>query len=91
MALLLVWIVIGLRRRRFAQLSLLAATTAVAILANAVVCGALANPHNRYGARLVWFAPLIALMVPLALAFPGTALEPELRDALERREGSARA
>jgi hypothetical protein len=26
------------------------------LLANALVCGALSNPHDRYGARVVWLA-----------------------------------
>jgi hypothetical protein len=81
MVLLLAWIGLGLRRRRLAPFGLMAATAAVAILANAVVCGALANPHNCYGARIVWLAPLIALMVPLALAFPATSPERDVRGA----------
>ena len=28
----------------------------VALLGNAFVCGALSNPHDRYGARMVWIA-----------------------------------
>ena len=36
-----------------------------AVLANAFVCGALANPHDRYGARIVWLAPLTVLLLPL--------------------------
>jgi hypothetical protein len=31
-------------------------------LANAVVCGVFANPHDRYGARLIWIAPLVTLL-----------------------------
>ena len=33
--------------------------------ANAVVCGVFANPHDRYGARLVWLAPLVVLLCRL--------------------------
>jgi hypothetical protein len=36
----------------------LATTMMLAILGNAVVCGAFANPHDRYGARIVWLAVL---------------------------------
>jgi hypothetical protein len=43
----------------------LAAVTIVALLGNAFVCGALSNPHDRYGARMVWIA---AFAVALALA-----------------------
>jgi hypothetical protein len=55
------------RRGDFADLGILAATVAVAILVNAAVCGALSNPHNRYGARLVWIATLAVALVPMRL------------------------
>jgi hypothetical protein len=32
------------------------------LLANACICGVLSNPHDRYGARLAWIAPLIVLL-----------------------------
>jgi hypothetical protein len=66
MALLPFIIVMGWRRG-FADLSLLAATVATAILANAFVCGVLSNPHNRYGARLVWIATLTVALVCMRL------------------------
>jgi hypothetical protein len=56
------------RRGDFADLGRLAATVAVALLVNAAVCGVLSNPHNRYGARLVWIATLAAALVPMRLA-----------------------
>ena len=34
----------------------LAAWVSVTLLANAFICGALSNPHDRYGARVVWLA-----------------------------------
>jgi hypothetical protein len=49
------------------QLRLLAAVVAVAILANAFICGALANPHDRYGARLIWLAPFTIMLAPLCI------------------------
>jgi hypothetical protein len=58
MALLLLIIALAIRER-FADLGPLAAAVAIALLANAVVCGVLANPHDRYGARLVWVAPFV--------------------------------
>jgi hypothetical protein len=42
-----------------------AAMCIVALFGNAFVCGALSNPHDRYGARMVWIA---AFAVALALA-----------------------
>jgi len=34
----------------------LAAWISLTLLANAFVCGALSNPHDRYGARVIWLA-----------------------------------
>ncbi|MGN6572607.1 MAG: hypothetical protein ACTHLO_14460 [Pseudolabrys sp.] len=42
-----------------------AAMCIIALLGNAFVCGALSNPHDRYGARMVWIA---AFATALALA-----------------------
>jgi hypothetical protein len=39
-----------------AEIGELAATCTLALLANAFICGALSNPHDRYGARMVWLA-----------------------------------
>jgi len=51
------------RRPQFQNVSELAAVVTLAILANAAVCGALANPHDRYGARIVWLATLVVWIV----------------------------
>jgi len=56
------------RRGDSSDLTLLAATVSIAILANAAVCGALSNPHNRYGARIVWIATFAVALVPMRLA-----------------------
>jgi hypothetical protein len=63
MVLLLATVLLGWRRQRFADLGLLAGTTAAALLANAFVCGVLSNPHDRYGARLVWIAPFVIALL----------------------------
>jgi hypothetical protein len=60
---LLFWL--GLRRQAYRDLGLLAATLSLAILGNAVVCGALSNAHDRYGARLAWVPVLVAVLVAL--------------------------
>jgi hypothetical protein len=43
----------------------------VALIGNAVVCGALSNPHDRYQSRLIWIVPfalaLLAAQPPIAL------------------------
>ncbi len=54
--------VLALRHPRFSDLAPLAATAALAIVANAAVCGVLANPHDRYGARMVWLATLVVIL-----------------------------
>ena len=59
MLLLLPLIAFGLRRDGWSDVAALAGITAGALLANAVVCGILSNPHDRYGARLAWIAPLV--------------------------------
>jgi hypothetical protein len=64
MLLLVGVIALGFRMARFADLSLLAGVAALAILANAFVCGALSNPHDRYGSRIAWLAPFVVLLVP---------------------------
>ena len=28
-----------------------------------LVCGVLSNPHDRYGARLIWIAPLVVTLL----------------------------
>ena len=35
------------------------------LLANAFVCGALSNPHDRYGARVVWLASFAVALAAL--------------------------
>ena len=40
----------------------LAAVTIVALLGNGFVCGALSNPHDRYGARMVWLAGFVVAL-----------------------------
>jgi hypothetical protein len=56
MALLPLLIAMAWRQRLPSELGELAATCALALLANALVCGALSNPHDRYGARVIWLA-----------------------------------
>jgi len=41
-----------------------AITIGLTILGNAVVCGVFANPHDRYGARIVWLATLVVAIAP---------------------------
>ncbi len=52
----------GIWRRRFDDLTLLAATVCFALLGNAMICGVISGPHDRYGARLVWIATFTTLI-----------------------------
>ncbi len=63
MLLLLATVWLGWRREAFTDLGMLATTTTAALLANAFVCGVLSNPHDRYGARLIWLAPLVVTLL----------------------------
>jgi hypothetical protein len=63
MAVLLFTIVLGWRRGAFADIGLLAASIGIVLLANACVCGILSNPHDRYGARLIWLGTLVAALL----------------------------
>jgi hypothetical protein len=65
MALLPIIVWLAWRRKLPAEIGELAAVCVLALLANAFVCGAMSNPHDRYGARMVWlagFAAAVALV-----------------------------
>ena len=65
-------------RRKFDDLALLAATVTFALLGNAVICGVISGPHDRYGARMVWVATFVVLMAlsRLLSAEPADAPQP---------------
>lgn len=65
MALLPAIVWLARRKKLAAPVGELGATAILALLGNAAVCGAFANPHDRYGARMVWLAAL-AVIVALA-------------------------
>jgi hypothetical protein len=62
MALLPLLIVLGWRNAAFADVAVLATTIALSLLGNAAVCGIISNPHDRYGARIVWIAAFAVAM-----------------------------
>jgi hypothetical protein len=80
MALLPVLVVLGLCAVGFADIGRLAATAALAILANAAVCGIISNPHDRYGSRIVWIAAFVAAL----FAWRGIVLARSRGDTLKR-------
>jgi hypothetical protein len=65
MLLVAVILATAIRRRRLDDLALLAATVSLALLGNALVCGVISGPHERYGARMVWIATLAVLIAAI--------------------------
>jgi hypothetical protein len=63
MALLPLTALLAFYRAAFADLGRLSATVALALLANAAVCGIISNPHDRYGSRIAWTAVFAAALV----------------------------
>jgi len=56
-----------LRRKDMSATGELATVCLFALLANAFVCGTLSNPHDRYGARLIWLAVTAAVIAAVRL------------------------
>jgi hypothetical protein len=52
----------GLWRRQLDDVALLSTTVCFALLGNAMICGIISGPHDRYGARLVWIATFTVLI-----------------------------
>jgi hypothetical protein len=46
----------------------LAAAVVLTLIGNAFICGALSNPHDRYGARVVWLAVLVVIVAAIQVA-----------------------
>src|SRR5215510_5116500 len=86
MLVLIAVIALASRHERLARVRHLAITVALALLANAFVCGALSNPHDRYGARMVWLAVLVLLLIPWtnAASPPASEVRDTSRQPLKR-------
>ncbi len=69
---------LGLWHRRADDITLLAATVCFTLLGNAMICGIISGPHDRYGARLVWIASFVALIA--ASRFLGDDDEAEISE-----------
>jgi peptidoglycan/LPS O-acetylase OafA/YrhL len=52
-------------RRRYDDLTWLAATVSFAVLGNAFICAVISGPHDRYGARLAWVATFVVLIAAI--------------------------
>jgi hypothetical protein len=68
MAMLPFVILLGWRNAAFADLAILAGTSALSLLGNAAVCGIISNPHDRYGSRIVWIAAFAVAMTTWRIA-----------------------
>jgi len=78
MALLPVIVIVGWRRKGLTDIGDMALVIMGAILANAIVCGAFANPHDRYGARVVWLSTFAVLVALAALRRPAESAARQL-------------
>ena len=54
-------------RRRDRVATALISTVIIAIIGNALVCGALSNPHDRYQNRVVWLALFTSVVCAIRL------------------------
>ena len=54
-------------RRKLDDIALLGSTIALALLGNALLCGVLSGPHDRYGARMVWLATFAVVVAGISL------------------------
>jgi hypothetical protein len=68
MALLPVIVLLSARNALSPAAGEIAAAIALTMLANAFVCGALSNPHDRYGARVVWLAAFAVILAAVESA-----------------------
>jgi hypothetical protein len=55
------------RQKHMSTIGELATVCLLALLANAFICGTLSNPHDRYGARLIWLAVTAAAIAAVRL------------------------
>ena len=53
----------GFRQPTFSREQLFALFACCLVVANAVVCGVLSGPYNRYQARVVWLIPLASMLL----------------------------
>lgn len=65
LSLAVIALVLALPGRVAWQIKLFAAVILLGILANAFVCGAVSQPANRYGARVIWLLPMLAGLLSL--------------------------
>jgi len=76
-------VIVWLGRGR--SIAAFAALLFVALIGNAVICGVLSSPHDRYQSRLAWLAPLIVVVAALGWhRHPSAAVRRTASKALDR-------
>lgn len=65
MVLMLIILGSALWRHRLDDVTLLAGTVTLALLGNALICGIISGPHDRYGSRIVWIATFTAMIAAI--------------------------
>lgn len=68
LSLIMLPLLLTMRGPEWRQVRELAGLVTIAVLANAAVCGVLSNPHDRYGARIVWLAGFAVAVAALRYA-----------------------
>jgi hypothetical protein len=63
LSLIVLPLLLTMRGETWSKIRELAGMMVIAVLANAAFCGILSNPHDRYGARIIW---LISFTVAIA-------------------------
>jgi hypothetical protein len=79
LVLIMLPLLLSMRGESWSKIRQLAGMMLVATLANAAFCGILSNPHDRYGARIVWLISLTIVIAALQFAAerkPAPQLDP---------------
>lgn len=64
-ALVFALLISAIWRKRADDVTLLLATVCLTLLGNAVICGVISGPHDRYGSRLVWITTLAVMIAAM--------------------------
>ncbi len=80
---------IALRRRHVA--AGFAVAVLLALLGNAAITGGLSGPHDRYQSRIMWLAPLTALLATASLFRSPARAAPPVAPVLARRPPGRRS
>ena len=68
LALIMLPLLLTMRGESWNRIRELAGMMMIAVLANAAFCGILSNPHDRYGARIIWLVSFTVAIAALQFA-----------------------